>query len=121
VQYRISIYGYPWGGSLDRLGPETTTVDWPLIDGVNVYRDVVDLVARDKGDDSHGARCRVVSVVEGLAVIEALEAAGAVPTTGQLPGTALALGYRVNVRQIAINLEPILPFEGANCGPEPTF
>ncbi len=122
VQYRIFIYGSHWGGSLDQLSVETTTVSWPLVVGVDVYGDVVDSVAHEKGDAGPAPRCRVVSVEEGTAVIEALQAAGArLASSRQIPGPALELGYRANRREIVINLEPILPFADTGCGREIAF
>jgi hypothetical protein len=122
TQYRVFIYSSRWGGALNQLSVETSTVSWPLIDGVDVYGDVVDVVAHQKGDTGPTPRCRVVSVVEGATAIEALRAAGAAPSSNRLiPGTALELGFRANRRQIVINLEPILPFADTTCGREATF
>jgi hypothetical protein len=121
-QYRIFIYSSPWGGTLDQLAVETTTVSWPLVDGIDVYGGVVDAVAHEKGDAGPTPRCRVVSLDEGTAVIEALAAAGStVATTRLIPGSAWELGYRANRRQVVVNLEPILPFADTTCGRGVTF
>jgi len=122
TQYRIYVYGFRSAAPLDQFGVETATVSWPLIDGVDVYGDVVTVAAHETGDKGPTPRCRVVSVVEGSAVIEALRAAGAATSTERMiPGTAFELGYRANRRQVVINLEPILPFEETTCGRESTF
>jgi hypothetical protein len=122
TQYRIYVSSYPWGGALNQLPVETVTVIWPLIDGVDVYGDVVQLVARKRGDADSSAHCRIATVAEGAAVIEALEAAGAAPSSTRLiPGVALELGYRANRRQVVVNIEPILPFADTSCGREITF
>jgi hypothetical protein len=122
TQYRIYIYGFRSAAPLDQFGVETATVSWPLIDGVDVYGDVVNVAAHETGDEGPTPRCRVVSVVEGTAVIEALQAAGAATSTDRMiPGTALELGYRANRRQVVINLEPILPLADTSCGREATF
>ena len=122
AQYRIFIYSSPWGGSLDDLSVESSTVSWPLIEGIDVYGDVVESVTQETGDSGPYPRCRVVSAEEGMAVIAALQAAGAAPSMWHLiPGTSLQLGYRATSRQVFINLEPILPLIEASCGREIPF
>ena len=122
AQYRIYIFGFRSGAPLDQLGVETSAVSWPLVDGVNVYGNVVNAVAREKGDAGPFPRCRIVGVEEGAAVIAALQQAGAAAGSASLiPGPALELGYRANRRQVVINLEPILPFAETSCGREISF
>lgn len=122
LQYRIFIYSSRWGGTLDQLSVETATVSWPLVDGADVYGDVVDVVAHETGDVGPTPRCRVVSAEEGTAVIGSLEAAGAATSDEHLiAGTSFELGYRANRRQVVINLEPILPLAETSCGREITF
>jgi hypothetical protein len=122
AQYRIFIFSTWWGGSLDDLPVESATVSWPLIEGIDVYGDVVKIVTQETGDSGPYPRCRVVSSEEGKAVIGALEAAGAAPSLWHfIPGTSLQLGYRATSRQVFINLEPILPHADTSCGGEPPF
>lgn len=118
TQYRVLIFSAPQGGS---FAVETTTVSWPRVGGVDAYGDVVRLVAQKRGTEDSSGHCRVVSVVEGTAVIEALRAAGAQSSSGLIPGIAFELGYRANLRQVHITLEPMVPFEDTTCGQEATF
>lgn len=115
ARYRIFIYSTGWGGSLDDLPVESATVSWPLIDGIDVFGDAVEISAQE-------LRCRVVSGEEGSAVIEALEAAGAtLGVYSTIPGTSFGLGDRATRRVVTVTLEPILPRADTSCGPELTF
>jgi hypothetical protein len=122
ARYRIFIYSQTWGGSLDDLPVESATVSWPLIEGIDVYGDVVKIVTQETGDIGPYPRCRPVSAEEATPVIEALGAAGATPGVySMIPGTSFALGYRATSRVVTITLEPILPHADVSCGLEIPF
>jgi len=115
TQYRISIESQQWTGSLDDLPVESTTASWPLIDGLDAYGDAVGIVAQGDGVMDPTPRCRVASVEEATAVIEALEAAGA---AGNVPpsGILFSLGARASSRVVLITFDPILPLADTTCG-----
>lgn len=120
--YRVYVYSQQWGGSPEDLPVETTSVSWPLIDGVDVYGDVVAEVAEVTGDGDTPPRCRIVSDAESASVIGTLEAAGATLSEGSIfPGASYTLGYRAGSREVRITFEPILPHADASCGSEETF
>ena len=121
-QYRIFISSNPWGGSLNDLPVESSTVSWPLVEGIDAFGDAVENVAQEPGEFYDTLRCRVVSGGEGTAVIEALEAAGATPGVySPLAGIGFELGHRATSRVVTIQLDPILPQADASCGVEITF
>ena len=124
-QYRILITSDPWGGSLNDLPVESTTVSWPLIEGIDAIGAAVQIVAQEPphGDGTSPFRCRVVSAGEGAPVIEALESAGATfdGYSPRFPGGSFTLGYRATSRVVTIGIEPILPHADASCGVEITF
>jgi hypothetical protein len=124
-QYRILITSDPWGGSLNDLPVESTTVSWPLIEGIDAVGAAVQIVAQEppQGDGTSPFRCRVVSAGEGAPVIEALESAGATfdGYSPRFPGGSFTLGYRATSRVVTIGIEPILPHADASCGVEITF
>jgi hypothetical protein len=95
-------------------------VSWPLIDGIDVFGDAVEISAQELREDTY-VRCRVVSGEEGSAVIEALEAAGATPSVSGFSGTSFGLGYRATSRTVDIILDPSLPHADTSCGGEPPF
>jgi len=120
--YRVYVYSQQWGGSPDDLPVETTSVSWPLIDGVDVYGVAVAEVAEATGDGDTPPRCRIVSAAESAPVIAAVEAAGATVSDGSIiPGASYTLGHRATSREVRITFEPILPHADASCGSEETF
>ncbi len=124
-QYRILITSDPWGGSLNDLPVESSTVSWPLIEEIDAVGAAVQIVAQEPphGDGTSPFRCRVVSAGEGAPVIEALESAGATfdGYSPLFPGGSFGLGYRATSRVVTIGIEPILPHADASCGVEITF
>jgi hypothetical protein len=122
-QYRILISSNP-GGSQE-LPVESSTVSWPLIEGIDAFGAAVQIVVQEPphGDGTAPFRCRVVSAGEGAPLIEALESAGATPygSSPVFPGGSFDLGYRATSRVVSIGIEPILPHADASCGVEITF
>lgn len=104
--YVMTIILEPWGGSLDELPVEYTSVAWPLTG------ELVDFGAELIPPPSE-VRCGTVDAEEGGAVIEALEAAGAEP--GFEGGLAFRLGDRAATRHIVISLESILIASERSC------
>jgi hypothetical protein len=118
-RYRIFINTQQWGGSLDDLPVETATVSWPLVDGIDTYTDAIENLTQEP---EFSLRCRAATTADGTALLEALEAAGAMPSVDSvIPGTSFALGHRATSRMVTIILEPILPAAETSCGPETTF
>jgi hypothetical protein len=118
--YRIYIYSQQWGGSLDELPVESSTVSWPLIDGADAFGDAVERVSQGTAEGDTPPLCRAMSSQEAAPVIEALEAAGATPNTF-IPGTSMALGHRATSRLVTVTFEPILPLADPDCGVEAAF
>lgn len=122
-QYRILISSTPWGGSLFPV--ESSTVSWPLIEGVDAFGAAVQSVVQEPPHDDGTApfRCRVVSAEEGAPLIAALESAGATfeGPSPVFPGGSFDLGYRATSHVVSIGIEPILPHADASCGVEITF
>jgi len=105
--YVVRIETQAWGGSLDDLGPETSSVSWPLAGGIDGFGDLMN----ETGEPS--VRCGVVDANQGSEIIDALVAAGATQTDLTYP--AFALGKRASVELVTIDLEPILPHTDAPC------
>ncbi len=97
-----------WGGSLDDLPIESSTVAWPLDVGIDSFG--TDLLG--EGSEPQ-VRCGVVTADEGAAVAEALESAGATPSEQRQ--RAYSLGDRAVPSLITINLVPILPLDEGGC------
>jgi hypothetical protein len=121
-QYRILISSSPCPPGSGCLLPvvESSTVSWPLIEGIDAFGAAVQSVAQEPphGDGTAPFRCRVVSAREGAPVIVALESAGAT-FEGSSPvfyGGSFDLGYRATSRWVSIGIEPLLPYADASCG-----
>jgi hypothetical protein len=110
--YRILIQYQQWGGDVDDLPVESATVAWPLAGGIDAFGDVV----TPSPDE---LRCGVATAEEGMAVTEALQAAGA--PMGEQAYLAFELGDRATSRLVTITLEPIMPFGNASCGAATPF
>lgn len=121
ARYVILIRSLPWGGNPDDLPVESTTVSWPLDNGIDAYGDAVQAV-NEEGDanDQGPGRCRVVSVEEATPVIKALEAAGAT-LDDPLNGIRFSLGARAAGRLVYISFVPILPLAETSCALEMPF
>jgi len=121
ARYVILIRSTRWGGSPDDLPVESSTVSWPLDNGIDAYRDAVEIVNQEGDANGDGpGRCRVVSVEEATAVIEALEAAGAT-VDDPSNGIRFLLGGRATGRLVSITFEPILPLAETSCALEMPF
>jgi hypothetical protein len=124
-QYRILISSSPCRSGCRLPVVESSTVSWPLIEGIDAFGAAVQIVAhaQEPGDGTLLTRCRVVSAGEGAPVIEALESAGATfeGSSPVFPGGSFDLGYRATSRWVYIGIEPILPHADASCGVEITF
>lgn len=97
--YVMTIGLEPWGGTLDELPVDYTTVSWPLPGGLADF-------GEETNPPPYEIRCGTVSAEEGSAVIEALEAAGAEP--GFEGGLVFRLGDRAGTRHIVVSLESAL-------------
>jgi hypothetical protein len=124
-QYRILISSSPCPSGCRLPVVETSTVSWPLIEGIDAFGAAVQVVAhaQEPGIGTLLTRCRVVSAAEGAPLIEALESAGATfeGYSPVFPGGSFDLGYRATSRWVYIGIEPILPHADATCGVEITF
>jgi hypothetical protein len=118
-QYRVWVVSRAVGGG--ELPIEHSTVSWPLVDGNDVFGEVVASVAQETGDEDSQLRCREMSADEAAPVVASLEAAGARPAEGIFPGETFQLGNRATSRVVDVTFEPILPFADAACGVEVTF
>ena len=122
-QYRILISSTPWGGS--QFPVESSTVSWPLVDGIDAFGAAVQTVVQEPphSDGTAPFRCRVVSAGDGAPLIEALESAGATfeGPSPVFPGGSFDLGYRATSQLVSIGIEAILPHADASCGAELTF
>ncbi|HKZ92384.1 MAG TPA: hypothetical protein VJZ50_09610, partial [Candidatus Limnocylindrales bacterium] len=100
ARYVILIRSTPWGGNPDDLPVESTTVSWPLNNGIDDYGDAVEVVNQEGDANGEGpGRCRVVSVEEAAPVVGALEAAGAT-LDDPLNGIRFSLGARAAGRLV---------------------
>ena len=108
TSYDLYVITDVWGGSLDDLPVESSTVAWPLDESIDAF-----------GEDALGAgsepqvRCDVISVEDAAAVIGALEAAGATP--GDQAYDSFSLGDREATSMITISLAPTLPLDESAC------
>lgn len=119
-QYRVWVVSRALGGG--ELPVEHSTVSWPIVDGTDVFGEVVASVAQETGDGDSQSRCREMSAEEAAPIVAALEAAGARPAEGAtFPGETFQLGNAVTGRIVDVTFEPILPFADAACGVEETF
>jgi hypothetical protein len=119
-QYRVWVVSRQLGGG--ELPVEHTTVSWPLVDGTDVFGDVVASVAQETGDGDSQSRCREMSADEAAPIVAALETAGARPAEGGIfPGQIFQLGNGATSRIVDVTFEPILPHADASCGVEETF
>ncbi len=107
AQYRIVISTDPWGGSVNDLPVESSTVAWPLDAGIDAFGAVISA-------GSPEIRCGLATATEGAAVIDALETAGATPSDTQ-SYLSFQLGLRAVSRRITITLEPVIPFFPGRC------
>lgn len=122
AQYRIHIFAALWSGGVNDLPVESSTVSWPMINGIDAFGDVMDIATQEGDANGSGPQhCRVVGVEEATAVIEALEAAGATrEVPNAIPGY-FSLGARAAGRVVYISFEPVLPLADTSCGSEVTF
>lgn len=120
-RYRVYVYSNPLDG--EELPVEHATVSWPLVDGTDIFADVVGGVAQETGDGSSPIRCREMSADEAAPIVAALETAGARLGEGGgiFPGTTFQLGNRATSRIVDVTFEPILPHADATCGVEEAF
>ena len=119
AQYRILIFAALWSDVND-VPVESSTVSWPLINGIDAFGDVMDIATQEGDANGSGPQhCRVVGVEQATAVIEALEAAQAKPL---LPyAIVFSLGARAAGRTVYISFEPILPLADTSCASEIPF
>jgi hypothetical protein len=104
--YRITISSSAFRGTLDDLLSEVAALAWPAAVDRTDLDDVLD-------SPREQTRCRLIDGAEGMAVIAALEAAGATSQDG--PYLSFELGEREAPRTIRITLAPILPFDDSVC------
>lgn len=107
AQYRIVISTDVWGGSVNDLPVESSTVAWPLEAGIDTFGDVI-------AQGSPEIRCGLATFTEGAAVIDALETAGAAPPS-EPSYLSFQVGLRAASRLITIALEPVIPFFPGRC------
>lgn len=108
ARHHMLIEKVEWGGTLDELPPESSTVAWPLSESIDDFGEATESPAL--GLDS--ARCGMISTAEATAIIAALEAAEARP--GERLWTAFDLGERANTLLVQISIAPAMPNE-TNC------
>ena len=119
AQYRIVIFA-ALGSDVNDLPVESSTVSWPLINGIDAFGDVMDIATQEGDANGSGPRhCRVVGVEEATSVIEALEAAQA--KTVSPYAIQFELGARAAGRLVYISFEPILPLADTSCASEIPF
>ena len=104
--YQITISSSAFGGNPDDLHPEVATLAWPA----GVDRTDLDEVLDSPLEET---RCRLIDGAEGMAVIAALQSAGARPEVGTY--VTFELGDREVPRTIGFTLEPMLPFVESVC------
>jgi hypothetical protein len=105
ARYRVLIENLEWGGSLDDLPVESSTVDWPLNGSIEAFGDPM---AGQAGIDNT-YRCGVITAAERDAVAAALESVDAPPGDATWP--SYQLGIRSENRLVRITLAPIMPDE----------
>ena len=106
IDYRVTILEQDWGGSLDDLPVESSTVSWPLDPELDAYGAPV----ATGGDE---LRCGMASAAEATALQQALETAGA--TVSDQKDLSFMLGDRANGQVLTITLDPILPLDETGC------
>ncbi|MGH2456542.1 MAG: hypothetical protein ACRDHD_09845 [Candidatus Limnocylindria bacterium] len=104
--YRVLIQRQDWGGSLDDLPVEASTVEWSVDPGLDSFGEVISPLPFEQ-------RCGVASAEDGTALLDALDAAGA--TVNDQAYLSSLLGERASSRVVTVYLQPILPLEAESC------
>ncbi len=104
--YRVLIQRQDWGGSLDDLPVEASTVEWSVDPGLDSFGEVISPLPFEQ-------RCGVASAEDGTALLDALDAAGA--TVNDQAYLSSLLGARASSRVVTVYLQPILPLEAESC------